>query len=82
MCQSFLSVRCGDIRMTLLAMINGRLKVSDAFFGMRIVLCLLCRLSMLEHGFGMRYEHISMTLLAVLNGFLRMADGLGQMILG
>jgi hypothetical protein len=82
MCQSFFSVLCGDIRVTLLAVINGRLEVSDAFFGMRIVLCLLCRLSMLERGFGMRYEHIRMALLAVIDGFLCMADGLGQMILG
>ena len=47
MCQSFLSVRCGDIGMVLLAVINGRIEVSDPFFDMRIVLRLLRRLSML-----------------------------------
>jgi hypothetical protein len=82
MCQSFFSVLCRDIRMALLAVVNGRLEVSDALFGMRIVLCLLCSLGMLERGFGMRCEHIRMALLAVIDGLLRMAGGLGQMILG
>jgi hypothetical protein len=82
MCQSFLSMRRGNVRMTLLAVLDGRLEVSDALFGMRVVLCRLCRLGMLKRGFGMRYEHIRMALLAVINGFLRMADGFGQMIFG
>ena len=47
MCQSFLSVCCGDIRMALLAVINGRIEVGNPFFGMGIVLRLLRRLSML-----------------------------------
>jgi hypothetical protein len=36
MCQSFFSVLCRDIRMALLAVINGRHEVRDAFFGMRL----------------------------------------------
>lgn len=79
--QSFFSVLCRDIRMALLAVVNGRSEVSDAFFGMRIVLCLLGRLSMLERGFGMRYEHIRMALFTMIDGFFRMADCLRQMIL-
>ncbi len=82
MCQSFLSMRRGNVRMTLLAGLDGRLEVSDALLGMRVVLCRLCRLGMLERGFGMRYEHIRMALLAVIDGLLSMADGFGQMIFG
>jgi hypothetical protein len=44
MYQSFLSVCCGDIRMALLAVINGRSEVDNPFFDMGIVLRLLRRI--------------------------------------
>ena len=73
---------CRDIGMLLLAMINGRLQVSDSFCGMGIGLGHFSRLGVSERGLGMFYKHVRMALLAMINGFLRITDGLGQMILG
>ena len=42
--QSFFGVPCRHIRMSLFAVINGRVEVRDALLCMRIVLCLLGRL--------------------------------------
>src|SRR5262249_52440906 len=66
----------------LLAIVNGHLEVSDAFFGMRIVLRLLRRLSMLKRGFSVLCCDVCVALLAIVNGYLRIFDGFGQMILG
>jgi hypothetical protein len=79
--QSLVRVLRRDIGVLLLPMIDGRLEMRDAFFGMGIVLRLFGRLGMRKRGFGMRHEHVGMTLLAVGDGFLRVADGLRQMIL-
>jgi hypothetical protein len=78
--QGFFSVLSRDIRMSLFAMINGRIEVRDALCCMRIVFCLLGRRCVLESGLGMGDEDIRMSLFAVLNGLLRMLYGFGQVI--
>src|SRR5262249_36866711 len=80
--QRIFSVLCYDVCVALLAIVNGHLEVSDAFFGMRIVLRLLRRLSMLKRGFSVLCFDVCVALLAIVNGYLRIFDGFGQMILG
>jgi hypothetical protein len=69
-----------DIRMSLFAMIDGRVEVGDAFLCMRIVLCRLGRLCMFKSSLGMGHEDVRMSLFTVINRFFGMAYGLGQVI--
>ena len=73
---------CRDIRMALLAVLDGRLEVRDTLRGMGIGLGRLCRFGVGKRCFGVRHKHSRMALLTVINGFFRMADGFGQVILG
>src|ERR1700730_12846865 len=52
--QSFFGVPCRHIRMSLFAMINGRIEMRDALLCMGIILCLLRRLCMFEGRLGQR----------------------------
>ena len=80
MCQGFFCVPRRNIRMSLFAMVDGRIEVCDALLCMLVIFFLLGRRCVLESGLGMSDEDIRMSLFAVINGLLRMLYGFGQMV--
>ena len=72
----------GNIRVFLLAVVDGRLKMRNPLLRVGVILCLLCFFSVRERSFRMGHEDISVAHFAMVNSFFGMADCFGQVILG
>jgi hypothetical protein len=65
--------------MLLLAMVNRRLKVMDAFLDVRIGLFGFRRLGVFQSFLGMGDKNVGVAGLAMLNGFFGVGDGFREM---